>query len=139
MIVDSIMTRSVVTVLAEASARDAARLMASRGIGGLVVLQGGEPVGILTERDLTQRVLAAGANPDTTRVRDIMSKPLATVEPAASVQSAAETMKRLKVKRLVVVLGSELRGIVTVTDVANAFPDVAKQYFDAWVKPNFGD
>lgn len=139
MLVDSVMRRSVVTLPAAATARDAARHMAERRIGCVVVTEAGRPVGILTERDLAWRVLAAGLDPDRTVARAIMSSPLATIEPAASLDAAAARMRELNVKRLVVVLGTEVRGIITTTDIAYARPEVSKAFLDTWVKARWED
>lgn len=139
MLVDSIMRRTVVTIHPGATAREAARLMQEKRIGGIVVAEGGRPIGMLTERDLAWRVLAAARDPDRTQVREIMSHPLASIEPAAQVDAAAEAMKRLGVKRLVVVLDGQLRGIVTVTDIAYARPELSRQFVDTWVKPRWAE
>jgi CBS domain-containing protein len=134
MLVDSIMTRAVVSIRADATVREAARLMAAKGIGSLVITSGGEAVGLLTERDLTTRVLAAARDPDATLVSAVMSRPLATVAPSAQIEEAVEKMRELRVKRLVVVLDGDLRGIVTVTDVAHAMPGLSKSLVESWVK-----
>jgi len=134
MIVDSLMRRAVVTAPASASVREAARLMQERRVGCVIATEGDAPVGIVTERDITGRVVAAGRDPDATTLRDVMSRPLATIEPAASVEEAAARMKQLGVKRLVVVLGRELRGVVTVTDIAYAEPALNRSLIEGWVK-----
>jgi CBS domain-containing protein len=134
MIVDSLMRRVVVTAPASASVREAARLMRDRGVGCVIATEGGAPVGIVTERDVASRVVAAARDPDATSLRDVMSRPLATIEPSASIEAAAARMKELRVKRLVVVLGSEVRGIVTVTDIAYAEPTLNRSLIEGWVK-----
>lgn len=133
-IVDSIMTRRVWTVPAEATVRDAAREMKARKIGGLIVVKGGKAVGMLTERDLAHRVLAESRDPDATRVGDVMSSPLATVAPDEQVDAVAGRMRALGIKRLAVVLEGELRGIVTVTDIAHARPELSREFMDSWVR-----
>ena len=134
MIVASLMRRDIVTVPPEATVREAARVMRDRGVGAVIVARGDAPLGIVTERDLARRVLAAGLDPDATRAAAVMSTPLATIEPAASVEAAAEKMRRLRVKRLVVVLDGLVRGIVSTTDVAYAAPALHKALVDGWVK-----
>lgn len=138
-LVDTIMTRRVWTVAAEATVREAAREMKARKIGGLVVVKGGKAVGMLTERDLAHRVIAESRDPDRTHVADVMSSPLATVAPDEQVDAAAARMRQLGVKRLAVVMDGELRGVVTVTDVAHARPELSKAFLESWVKPRDGD
>jgi CBS domain-containing protein len=135
MIVDSLMHRGVVTIAQHRSVREAAQLMRDRRVGCLVALSpGGDPAGIVTERDLAFRVLAEGRDPDATQVSAVMSRPLATIEPSASVEEAAEKMRTLRVKRLVVVMDNQLRGILTVTDIAYAEPALNKSLIEGWVK-----
>lgn len=139
MIVDSVMTRTVLTVDSRATVRDAARLMREKRVGGLVVVSSGGAVGILTERDLVHRVLVEGRDPDATPVGDVMSSPIATIEPSADLDEAAEKMERLHVKRLVVTLGDDVRGILTVTDLAYAQPDVHRRLVDTWIRRRWVD
>ena len=68
--------RETIVVARSASIADAARLMAAHHIGALPVLDGDRLVGIFTERDVLTRIVAAGRNPDTTRVGDVMSTDL---------------------------------------------------------------
>ncbi len=90
--------------------------MAGKNIGSLVVVEGSKPKGVVTERDILDRVLAAGKDPEATTVADIMSTNLVEVRPDASLKEAAETMLHKK-NRLLVMDGGELVGIVTATDI----------------------
>lgn len=139
MIVDSLAHRNVATIDREASVREAARLMVGRDVGSVVVTNAGAAEGIVTERDLARRVLAAGLDPDATRVREVMSAPLATIAPSATVEEAAQMMRALRIKRLVVVLGEEVRGIVTATDIAYAAPSLNASLVEGWVKQRWED
>src|SRR5207248_5442707 len=96
------MRRPVVSIEADATVRDAARLMEGQRVGCLIVVRGGHTTGIVTERDLVFRVVAAGRSPESTRVGEVASAPIVSVTPEATVDEAAETMKRLRIKRLVV-------------------------------------
>lgn len=133
------MHRPVVALDAAATARDAARVLAERRVGAVVVTRANDVVGIVTERDLAARVMAAGLDPDATPLASIMSAPVATTTPDATVDAAAETMRRLRVKRLVVVRDGEARGVISVTDIAYASPEVSKAMLDAWVKQRWED
>jgi CBS domain-containing protein len=128
------MKRDVLTIDADSTVRQAAIAMKARRVGGVIVTSTGTPVGMLTERDLAFRIIAEGRDPDVTRVREVMSSPLASIEPAASVEDAAALMKRLRIKRLVVVMDGHVRGILTATDIAYAAPDATRSLMEGWVK-----
>jgi len=110
------MTKKVQTISSRARVRQAAETMAGKNIGSLVVVEGSKPRGVVTERDIIDRVLAAGKDPEATTVADIMSTNLVEIRPDASLKEAAETMLHKK-NRLLVMEGDELVGIVTATDI----------------------
>ncbi|HVL86658.1 MAG TPA: CBS domain-containing protein [Candidatus Thermoplasmatota archaeon] len=130
MLVDGAMTRAVVTVDPSDTIRQAAARMRERRVGCVVVAQAGLPGGVLTESDIV-RLVASGADLDRMRVAEAMSSPVVTVEPGASLDAAAELMRARNLKRLVVVLGSDIRGVLTVRDVAYAQPEIARAYLNA--------
>lgn len=101
------------------SARDAARRMAERAVGTLVVVDEiGRPLGIVTDRDLMVRCLAEAADPKRTRVGQVMSGPVAWIHQDAPVEAALEEMARLRVRRLAVVDGRErLVGLLALDDL----------------------
>jgi CBS domain-containing protein len=88
------------TVSPEDTVERAARAMAERGVGAATVVQGWV-VGIVTERDVLRKVVAAGRDPGTTSVRDIMSSPVLTVTETTSVAVAAELMRKHRIRHLV--------------------------------------
>lgn len=137
--VDSIMSRRLVVVHPDATARDAATLMRDQRVGSLIVSSGAGATGIVTVGDLVHRVVAAGRDPAATRVREVMSSPVATLAPSATLEEAATTMKRLRIKRLVVVLDGHVRGIVTVRDIAYASPEAMRDLVEGWVKQRWQD
>ena len=116
-ILRDIMAKSVITVSENETATRCAKLMTEKDVGGLVVLRNRKPAGIVTERDLVKRVLAAGVNPDIAKVRDFMSAPLVTAKSDTEIQDAVELMKRKDIRRLVIMDGEVLSGIVTSRDV----------------------
>jgi CBS domain-containing protein len=97
---------------------DAARRMRDRQVGTVVVVDGERPVGILTDRDLTVRVLAAGLDPNKTRVSEIMTPSPTTVTEETEIVTAIGHMRAGRFRRLPVV-GSDgrLRGIIALDDV----------------------
>jgi len=121
------MKRNVVTVNSTESVRHASQIMREQEVGSLVVLEGGEPVGIITERDLVRRVVANNLDPAQTRVLEVMSKPLLTVNPDASIGEAARIMVDNGIRRLPIVEGGRLVGIVTAVDLARYLSEVTRE------------
>lgn len=120
-LVKDIMSQPVFTISTESSMLEAARVMGERHIGSLIAERGGEPVGIVTERDLLSQVIALDREPARVRVADTMSYPLITIDPSATIREAARTMIR-KRGRLVVDGGRPL-GIVTASDLVKSLPE----------------
>jgi len=119
-----VMTKSVMAVELNTNAKDCARAMAKRGVSCAVVTQGGNAVGIVTERDLVSKVLAEKIDARNVLVRDIMSTPLITIGPDATLTNAAELMARYRIRRLVVVDASgSLLGLVTTGDLARTLAE----------------
>ncbi len=123
--VREVMESPVETVSPDATVRAAARQLADTGVGSLVVCRDGEPVGILTEGDLTA-VLAEGSDPETTTVEDVMAAPLVTVEADAAIEDAGARMRDERVKRLPVLEDGAVVGVVTTTDLANFLPHLVR-------------
>ncbi|MEM3649036.1 MAG: CBS domain-containing protein, partial [Thermoproteota archaeon] len=111
--VRDVMSSPVVSVLPTDSVFEAASKMMSHGIGAVVIESGGKPEGIVTERDLIRRVLMEGKDPKKIACREIMSKPLITIDPEASILKAITLMKEKEIRRIVVVKGGRTVGIVT--------------------------
>ena len=116
--IEEAMIKNVVTLQEDVSAYDAVKLMNENRIGCLVVLQYGQVVGILTERDLLERVLEKCKNPKETKVTEIMTKRVIVGKPDMQIDEAAKLMFEKKVKKLPIVEGSHLVGLVTLTDLA---------------------
>lgn len=112
------MTRGVVTATPEQSALSVARLMRDHRVGSVVIVDpAGSPVAMVTDRDLTVRVFAAGVEGETP-VGDHASRPLVCGEPAMELDEAAALMVQHRVRRLPVVDAGRLAGIVTLDDIA---------------------
>jgi CBS domain-containing protein len=122
--VADMMSKAVMAVELNTNAKDCAKAMAKRGVSCAVITQGGSAIGIVTERDLVSKVLAESIDPKNVLVRDIMSTPLITIGPNATLTSAAELMAQYRVRRLVVVDASgNLQGIVTTGDIARSLAE----------------
>lgn len=108
---------AVVTMVADESVVNAARLMNERGIGGIVVTDGGAMAGIFTERDVLRRVVAERLDPAETRLRDVMTAPVITCRPTDTLEQCVATITERRVRHLPVVGDEGLCGIVTSGDI----------------------
>jgi CBS domain-containing protein len=115
-----LMVKSVMSLEAHASVYQAVKLMNENKIGCLVIIRNGEAVGILTERDLLERVLEKCKNPKDTYVFEVMTSHVITGNPEMEIPEAARVMFENNVKKLPLVEGNKLVGIVTLTDIARA-------------------
>jgi CBS domain-containing protein len=113
-----VMTGNVRTVDASATIVEAARMLAEAGVGSLPVVEDGRPIGIVTDRDLVVRVLAAGDDPTSVRVRQIVSSPLVSIASDRSVDEAIFLMSSNRIRRLAVVDEGRLTGLVSQADIA---------------------
>jgi CBS domain-containing protein len=104
----------------------AADIMSQYNIGCLVVVKDGKPVGIVTERDMLKRVIVPCLDPRTTKVSKVMSKPLIYGDPDMDLVYAAKFMINNNIKRLPIIDRGKLVGIVTLTDILRALPEVVK-------------
>jgi CBS domain-containing protein len=113
-----ICTRPVVTASAQMTVDEAARVMRSKNVGALVVVNAGRPVGMLTDRDVAIEVVAKGLDPDTARVGDVMHKKPITIREDLGILDAAKVFAKTGVRRLPVVTRSGvLVGVITVDDL----------------------
>jgi CBS domain-containing protein len=99
------------------SVRHTARLMREKKVAAVLVMDGDRLVGIITERDMTARVIAAGANPDTTLVRDVMTPNPDTLGPDDKASDAIRMMREHNYRHLPVVDGDKVVGMVSVRDL----------------------
>jgi CBS domain-containing protein len=113
--IKDIMTKEVVTIDVNKTVFDAAELMSNKGVGCVIVLVQGFPVGIITERDMVKRVVAKRSSVDQ-KVTEVMTKTLITVEPETSLKEAARVMSANAIRRLPVLKNNKLVGIVVATD-----------------------
>ena len=119
--VRDVMTRQVIVVDPDRTIADAAKRMAAKKIGGLVVVQHGRPIGLLTDRDILWEVTAKGKNPSKVLVRDLMTSPVATVSPLTTLRAAARVMLEKKTRWVVVTRLDNVEGIVTASDLTQGF------------------
>jgi len=122
--VSDIMTPNLVCCDADSAVLQAARLMCDNDVGAIPVVDAqARPVGILTDRDITCRGVAADRDARAIPVREIMSKPVVTVSAETDVDEACEMMERHQVRRVLVVDESGgVAGIVALADIARHAP-----------------
>jgi CBS domain-containing protein len=107
----------VLSISPKATVREALTLMASRNVGALMVLDKGELVGVITERDYARKVILMGRTSKDTRVEEVMSTELTTVRPDQSVTDCMELMTDKRIRHLPVVDDSGLCGVISIGDV----------------------
>jgi CBS domain-containing protein len=112
------MTEDPRSIGASASVVEAARLMREEHIGSLPITDDEQLVGMITDRDITTRVVAEAADPKLTSVSDVYSQDLISVEPDKDLAEALQLMARHQVRRLPVVENGRLVGIVAQADIA---------------------
>ena len=119
MFVRDLMNSAVVSITPEESAALAARLLSRHDLGSLPVCgQNGRLVGIVTDRDIITRCVAAGEDPSRVPVQDIMSRAPVTIAPGDDIHAAARQMAARQVRRLPVVEGGKVVGMVSLGDLA---------------------
>jgi CBS domain-containing protein len=116
--VEEIMTRDPRTIDASGTVLDAARIMRDNDIGDVIVVDGDQLNGIVTDRDIAVRVVAEGRDPASTPVSEACTTGVEAIEPNASVDDALSAMREKDIRRLPVVDGGRPVGIVSLGDLA---------------------
>ena len=115
--VSGIMGSNTACIQANASVADAAGVMTSQKTLCIVVLNGDQAAGILTEKDMLRRVVALQRDPNRVKMREVMSSPVMSIPANCSVFSAGKMMEEMNIRRLVVTEDKRLHGMVTQTDI----------------------
>jgi CBS domain-containing protein len=108
------------TIAPEATVLEAATLMNEHRIGALVVVQGQDPVGIISERDILTRVVAAEREPSKIRVSEVMTSHLITCTPRSPLDEVRRIMRERRIRHIPVVDGGRLLGIISIGDLNQA-------------------
>jgi CBS domain-containing protein len=125
MLVRDVMSSPVVTMDEDESSNNAAANMDMHDLGAVIVTnKAGKSIGIITERDLVIRVIAKNLKPDTVKAKEIMTTPLVTIEPEATISDAARRMTRLDIRRLGVIYKGNLVGIISSKDILGVMPEL---------------
>jgi CBS domain-containing protein len=115
--------RTLVTVSPEATVREALELMAQREIGAVLVVRGGQLVGLMSERDYARKVILKGKASDETTVAEIMTERVMYVEPHRTVPECLALMSDKRIRHLPVLDQGRLVGIVSIGDLVKATID----------------
>jgi CBS domain-containing protein len=121
--VQQLMTSDPCSIDVDKSVTYAAKMMRDENVGLAPIVEGDQLVGTVTDRDIVVRVIAEGKNPESTMVREIASTNLVTVEPQHDLDQALKLMAKHQVRRLPVVEGRRLVGVVAQADVARQADD----------------
>jgi CBS domain-containing protein len=126
--VSEIMIRDPVMVDPDAPCGRLSRLMRNKGIGSVVVVKDGFPVGIVTERDLVHRILAEGRDPEKCDANQVCTKPVVAISIYADIDLAVDIMNEYGIRRLVVVDEKErVAGILTTDDIARNLRSMSEE------------
>jgi len=117
--VRDVMTPAPETIEATAKLSEAARIMREHDIGDVVVTEQRRPIGILTDRDIAVRGFTTGTDPSSTSVRELARGDLVTIAPSETVQEAMQRMKDGNIRRLPVVEGDRVVGVVSLGDLSH--------------------
>jgi CBS domain-containing protein len=115
--VREVMTATPQTIGTTGTIAEAARMMRDDAIGDVIVTDGDRPVGIVTDRDIAVRAIAEGSDPSATPVSKVIG-PLVTVAPTGTIQEAMRRMRDANVRRLPVVEGDRVIGVVSLGDLS---------------------
>ncbi len=142
--VKDIMKRNVLILRKDATIKDALDLMIENSVGSVIILESNKIVGIVTERDLLRKILSHN-KPLDTKIEEIMTRNIITVFADEKVEKAAEIMTENKIKKLPVIDGGKLVGIITLTDIVasgvkleDAILKKLGKWFPVGKKPSIG-
>jgi len=119
--------RTVYTMAPSASAHEAVRLMAEKNIGALVVVEHGQVVGLVSERDYARKLVLMARSPTDTLLGDIMSSPVMYVRPHQTIDECMALMTQNRMRHLPVMDGGQLIGLISIGDLVKA--TISEQQF----------
>jgi CBS domain-containing protein len=152
MFVKEIMKQNVLTLDCNETVFEAYKKYIDYKVGCLVIKDNEECVGIITERDLIERTVNTNLedrgktmiiDPRKTKIKEIMSDDIKIIHPLEKIETAVEIMEKHKIKKLPVISDdNKLIGIITITDIAFAVPELTgrvERFIQSWVCPGFTD
>ena len=120
----------IIAIGPEAPVIDAIRLMAERGIGALLVMQGARLAGILSERDYARKIVLQGRSSRDTPVRDIMTAEVVTVAPGDSIDHCMQLVTDRRIRHLPVLDGGAVVGVLSIGDLVKTVIELQRQDID---------
>jgi len=112
--------REIISIVQDASVFDAIKLMADRAVGSLLVMDGDNLQGIVTERDYARKVIIKGRSSESTPVADIMTTDLITASPDQSVNDCMGLMSKKRIRHLPVIADGKVAGLISIGDLVQA-------------------
>ena len=147
--IEDIMTRNVMTMDCHETVLDAYKKYRDYKVGCIVITDNERCVGIVTERDLIERTININPeekektmliDPKKTEIKEIMSADIKSIHPFEKIETAVEIMEKYRIKKLPVVSDNDkLIGIITITDIALAVPDLTgrvERFIESWMFPS---
>ena len=133
-----VMTKAVISVDSSITVNEAAKIMEDVKVGAIIIMENNTPMGIVTDRDFTVKIVAH-VYQISTPVKQIMSTPLITISPDESVWNVADLMHTRGIRKLPVVEDDQVIGIITATDLVNQLAistdeDIRKMYHESVIK-----
>jgi len=132
-VVSDIMSSPVITLNGEVNIRDAALLMTDKRIGSIIVTERGKPIGIVTERDVIERIVCPCKDPCEVKMKEIMTRPVITIFKDATILDAMREMRGRNISRLVVIDG-DVEGIISESDIIRAVSIASLTSFSTLLK-----
>lgn len=124
--VSDVMSRKLITADISETADRLGRIMDDSKVGCIIVTKDAHPIGIVTERDLVVKIISSNRQPSKVAAEEIMSTPLITIAPDKSVELASREMARRGIRRLPVVQGKKLIGLLTDTDLLSVSSELSE-------------
>jgi len=121
-LIRDVMNKNPKVVRRDTSVQEVVATMNKFDISSVIVVQEERPVGIITHKDIVLKIVQPRIPPDAVTAREVMSTPIVTISEDASIEEAARIMSRKRIKKLPVVSGDKLVGIITSMDLVRAEP-----------------
>ncbi len=126
MMVRDVMTKNPRVVRRDTSVQEVVVTMNKFNISSVIVVQEERPVGIITHKDIVSKIVQPRIPPDAVTAREVMSAPVVTIIEDASIEEAAKLMAKKRIKKLPVVRGDKLVGIITSMDLVREAPKLVE-------------
>ncbi len=125
-LVKEIMKAKPVIVQPFTTVLETARLMKNKKVDNVIVTEQGHPLGIVTERDIIDKVICEGKNASDLSAEDVMTTPVVVIDPYCSLQEALKIMNRRSIEQLPVIENNQLVGIITHQDISLMSPALSE-------------